>query len=96
MCDLDVWQYVARLGVRPRPSPSDPFFSDGDAVCAMRTCTYLTQEDDEELLHPDHREFPCPAPDCGAAFTQLIEFETHYNSAHRYINDDNTFYSGVK
>ena len=43
MCDLDVWQYVARLGVRPRPSPSDPFFSDGDAVCAMRTCTYLTQ-----------------------------------------------------
>ena len=42
MCDLDVWQYVARLGVRPRPSPSDPFFSDGDAVCAMRTCTYLT------------------------------------------------------
>lgn len=85
MCDLDVWQYVARLGVRPRPSPSDPFFSDGDAVCAMRTCTYLTQEDEEELLHPDHREFPCPAPGCGAAFTQLIEFETHYNSAHRHV-----------
>ena len=85
MCDLDVWQYVARLGVRPRPSPSDPFFSDGDAVCAMRTCTYLTQEDEEELLHPDHREFPCPAPGCGASFTQLIEFETHYNSAHRHV-----------
>ena len=43
----------------------------------------VKQEDEEELLHPDHREFPCPAPDCGAAFTQLIEFETHYNSAHR-------------
>ncbi len=86
MCDFDVWTYLARLGVRSR-TPSDPFFSDGDAVCQMRTCTYLTQEDEEELLHLDYAEFPCSAPGCSAAFSQLIDFETHYNSLHRHACD---------
>jgi hypothetical protein len=70
MCDFDVWTYLARLGVKSR-LPSDAFFSDGDAVCQMRTCTYLTQEDEEEFLHTDYAEFPCSAPGCGSAFSQV-------------------------
>ena len=31
---FDVWSYVARLGCRIRQS-SDPFFTDGDAVCQV-------------------------------------------------------------
>ena len=77
---MDPWTYLAHP---PRVrTPSDPFFADGDAVCGMRTCAYLTQEDDERLLHPDYPDFSCP--DCEERFSQLIDFETHYATMHRH------------
>ena len=77
---MDPWTYLATA---PRVrTPSDPFFADGDAVCGMRTCAYLTQDDDERLLHPDYPDFPCP--DCPETFRQLIDFETHYATMHRH------------
>jgi hypothetical protein len=79
---FDPWPHLARLGSRMR-NPYDPFFADGDAVCTMRSSTYLTQIDLEEFLHDDYSEFPCPAPDCPAVFTQLIDFESHYSTLHR-------------
>lgn len=79
---FDPWTYLARLGARLRV-PSEPFFADGDAVCAVRQCVYLTQEDEEEFLHPSHPEFPCPAPECPATFTLLVDFETHYGTMHK-------------
>lgn len=83
--ELDPWAYLARMGVRGR-APNDQFFLDGDAVCAMRTVTYLTQEDEEEFLHPDVTPFFCPAPECplDTPFRQLHAFETHYASAHTH------------
>ncbi|TRY74859.1 hypothetical protein TCAL_11212 [Tigriopus californicus] len=83
--DLDPWAYLARLGVQGR-APTHQFFLDGDAVCAMRTVTYLTQDDQEEFLHPDLTPFHCPAPECplDTPFRQLHAFETHYASAHAH------------
>ena len=43
---LDVWSYIARLGVSMKGA-GDDFFAEGDAVCAMRTCQYMTQVDIE-------------------------------------------------
>lgn len=61
--EFDVWSYIARMGIRLRPA-IDNFFLDGDAVCAMRTCQYVTQDDAEEFLHKDFKEFNCDAPGC--------------------------------
>jgi hypothetical protein len=83
MSDQDIWNYVARLGVQMRGA-SDDFFAEGDAVCAMRTCQYLTQIDVEELLHRDFDTFPCSVPGCQAKFSQLIDSEAHYNARHRH------------
>ena len=80
---LDIWSYLARLGVQMRGA-SDEFFTEGDKVCAMRTCQYLTQIDLEELLHKDHEEFSCQVPGCQAKFKQLIDNESHYNAKHRH------------
>ena len=80
---LDVWSYMARLGVQMRGA-GDDFFADGDKVCAMRTCQYLTQIDLEELLHQDLDEFSCQVPGCRATFKQLIDNEAHYNAKHRH------------
>ena len=79
---LDIWTYVARLGIQMR-NAGDDFFVDGDAVCKMRTCQYMKQEDVEELLHKDLKTFPCSVPGCSAKFKQLVDSETHYNSKHR-------------
>ena len=62
----------------------DDFFAEGDGVCAMRTCQYMTQVDIEELLHDDFTEFSCQAPGCKAKFKQLIDSEAHYNAKHRH------------
>ena len=80
---LDVWSYVARLGVHMRGA-GDDFFAEGDSVCAMRTCQYMTQVDIEEFLHKDYEEFACSVPGCQARFSQLIDSETHYNAKHRH------------
>ena len=80
---LDIWTYVARLGIQMR-NAGDDFFVDGDAVCKMRTCQYMKQEDVEELLHQDLKTFPCSVPGCSAKFKQLVDSETHYNSKHRH------------
>ncbi len=79
---LDPWAYLARLGVRLH-APADPFLSDGDAVCGVAQCVYLTQEDEEVFLHPEHPEFPCPEPECPATFTLLLDFESHYATLHK-------------
>ena len=50
----------------------------------MRTCQYLTQEDEEELLHRDFEEFGCQVPGCKATFSQLIDSEFHYASKHSF------------
>ena len=50
----------------------------------MRTCQYLTQEDDEELLHTDFHEFSCQVPGCKATFNQLIDSEFHYAAKHTF------------
>ncbi len=63
----------------------EDFFAEGDKVCAMRTCQYLTQIDKEEFLHRDFPEFPCQVPGCSATFKQLHENETHYNAKHRHF-----------
>ena len=60
---LDIWSYIARLGVEMRGA-GDDFFADGDNVCAMRTCQYMTQVDIEELLHKDFEPFSCQVPGC--------------------------------
>ena len=80
---LDIWSYIARLGVQMRGA-GDDYFAEGDGVCAMRTCQYMTQVDIEEFLHKDLTEFSCQAPGCKAKFKQLIDSETHYNSKHRH------------
>jgi len=80
---LDIWSYMARLGVQMRGA-GDDFFAEGDGVCAMRTCQYMTQVDIEELLHDDFTEFSCQAPGCKAKFKQLIDSEAHYNAKHRH------------
>jgi len=80
---LDVWSYIARLGVSMKGA-GDDFFAEGDAVCAMRTCQYMTQVDIEEFLHDDLTEFSCQAPGCKATFKQLIDSEAHYNAKHRH------------
>ena len=80
---LDVWSYVARLGVHMRGA-GDDFFAEGDSMCAMRTCQYMTQVDIEEFLHKDYEEFACSVPTCQARFSQLIDSETHYNAKHRH------------
>ena len=50
----------------------------------MRTCQYLTQDDEEELLHTDYEEFCCQVPGCKATFNQLIDSEFHYASKHTF------------
>ena len=50
----------------------------------MRTCQYLIEEDEEELLHIDYEEFTCQVPGCKATFNQLIDSEFHYASKHTY------------
>ena len=50
----------------------------------MRTCQYLIQEDDEELLHTDFEEFSCQVPGCNATFNQLLDSEFHYASKHTF------------
>ena len=42
------------------------------------------QDDDEEFLHPDYPEVPCPAPLCPASFCQLVDFGAHYATLHRH------------
>jgi len=64
--EFDVWSYIAKMGIRMRPV-SDNFYLEGDAVCAMRTCQYVTQEDCEEFLHVDYKNFCCSAPGCQVA-----------------------------
>ncbi len=81
--DFDVWSYVARLGTQMRGA-ADDFFAEGDSVCAMRSCQYLTQEDCEEFLHKDYETFSCSVPGCSAKFKQLIDNEAHYNAKHRH------------
>ena len=80
---LDPWAYLARLGVSARRA-RDPFFVEGDSVCAMRAVTYLTQEDDEAFLHRDHELFPCSEVNCDRTFTQLHDFEAHVAAAHAH------------
>ena len=67
---LDIWSYVARLGVEMKGA-GDEFFAEGDKICQMRTCQYLTQIDIEELLHKDLKEFSCQVPGCSSTFKQL-------------------------
>ena len=67
---LDIWTYVARMGIQMR-NAGDDFFVDGDSICAMRTCQYMKQIDVEELLHKDFETFPCSIPGCSAKFSQL-------------------------
>lgn len=81
--DLDIWSYLARQGVRIRGADDD-FFAEGDAVCSMRSCQYLTEDDCEEFLHTDLQPFSCSAPGCQATFSQLVESESHYNARHRH------------
>merc|ERR1719334_2319980 len=50
----------------------------------MRTCQYLIQEDDEELLHTDFEEFSCQVPGCNTTFNQLLDSEFHYASKHTF------------
>ena len=67
---LDIWTYVARMGIQMR-NAGDDFFVDGDSICTMRTCQYMKQIDVEELLHKDFETFPCSIPGCSAKFSQL-------------------------
>lgn len=83
MSDLNVWSYVAKMGVQVRPT-SDPYFSEGDAVTKINTPTFLVAEDVEEFLHRDFDKFSCQAPGCQATFSQLLDCESHYNSVHRH------------
>ena len=80
---LDVWSYVARLGVQMRGA-GDEFFGEGDRMCGMRTFQYMKIVDTEEFLHKDFEEFACSVPGCKARFSQLIDNETHYNAKHRH------------
>ena len=70
--EFDVWSYIARMGIRLRPA-RDTFFLDGDAVCAMRTCQFITQEDCEEFLHVDYKKFCCSAPGCQVCLGNDLE-----------------------
>ena len=84
---LDPWTYLAASGVAAASSgirqPEEPFFLDGDAVCAVRTCQYLTQVDRESFLrHNDRVE--CAAPTCADVFHSLCAMEAHYAACHRH------------
>ena len=76
---LDIWTYVARLGIQMR-NAGDDFFVEGDAKCSMRNCQYIKQVDVEKLLHKDFETFPCSVPGCSATFTQLGESRLYVKS----------------
>ena len=79
---LDIWTYVARLGIQMR-NAGDDFFVEGDAICSMRNCQYIKQVDVEKLLHKDFETFPCSVPGCSATFTQLGESKIYVKSIMR-------------
>ncbi|KAK0083917.1 hypothetical protein PV325_007938 [Microctonus aethiopoides] len=76
---MDVLEFLKEIGVGVRPI-RDPFFDESYRVCKVFQRTGVTVEDDETLMS----EFVCNATGCQAAFDNLLNFEVHYNTTHRY------------
>lgn len=80
----NIFEALLPIAVGRRP-PADPFFSPGDAVCKTFNRLGVFDIDDEDLCHEVVSEFPCGVPGCEATFETLLQFDVHYNTAHRYI-----------
>ncbi|XP_069697884.1 ABC transporter F family member 4 [Periplaneta americana] len=74
---------LRHLGIGRR-KPSDPFFSEGDAVCRADKREGVVEIDEEELCHDIVPRFSCQVLGCTLEFDSVMQFELHYNSAHRY------------
>ncbi|KAK0163467.1 hypothetical protein PV327_007142 [Microctonus hyperodae] len=81
--DESVLEFLREIGVGVRPI-RDSFFDESYRVCKVFQRTGVTVEDDETLCHKVMPEFVCNATGCQAAFDNLLNFEVHYNTTHRY------------
>ncbi|KAF7992423.1 hypothetical protein HCN44_001748 [Aphidius gifuensis] len=79
----DIEHFLEMIGTGTR-SIDDPLFDDSHKFCKVFQRTGVTIEDDEDLCHPVMKEFPCNVSGCSAVFHTLVDFEIHYNGAHRF------------
>lgn len=65
-----------------RFAPNDPFFAEGDRICAVRTKIPIVEPDDDpEAAFRHFSSLRCSS--CQETFHTLVLFEAHYNSRHR-------------
>ncbi|XP_014280097.1 zinc finger protein 511 [Halyomorpha halys] len=76
-------EYIKSLGVGMRPI-NDPFFEEGDKICGVYTRVGIVDEDEEDLCHNVMKTFQCDVPNCQLEFDNLLKYDLHYNSCHRY------------
>ncbi|KAH0553992.1 zinc finger protein 511 [Cotesia glomerata] len=75
--------FLKNIGVGTRDI-NDTFFEDSHRACKVFQRTGITIDDEEEFFHQSMNEFKCNAPGCEIKFDNLLDFEIHYNSCHRF------------
>ncbi|XP_008543177.1 uncharacterized protein LOC103568206 isoform X1 [Microplitis demolitor] len=78
-CEL----FLKNIGIGVRKI-DDPFLNESHRVCKVFQRTGITTDDEEQFFHQMMKEFKCNAPGCELKFENLLDFEIHYNSFHRY------------
>ncbi|XP_063976413.1 uncharacterized protein LOC135162160 [Diachasmimorpha longicaudata] len=74
---------LRQVGVGVRPV-NDTFFVKTYETFDVFTSLGVYHADEEELCHPEMKEFSCNAPGCASTFKTLVEFEMHYNGCHSF------------
>ncbi|CAH1404658.1 unnamed protein product [Nezara viridula] len=76
-------EYFRSLAVGVR-QVDDPFFDEGNEVCGIYKKIGIIDEDEEDLCHEVMKTFKCDVPNCQLEFDNLLNYDLHYNSSHRY------------
>uniref|UniRef100_A0A146KJS5 Zinc finger protein 511 n=1 Tax=Lygus hesperus TaxID=30085 RepID=A0A146KJS5_LYGHE len=63
---------------------NDELFKEGNEACGMYAKTCIVDEDTEDLCHEVVKNFKCDIPNCDLMFDNLLKYELHYNSCHRF------------
>ncbi|XP_015114566.1 zinc finger protein 511 [Diachasma alloeum] len=74
---------LRQIGIGARPV-NDSFFDETHKSFGVFTSLGVYHADEEELCHPEMKEFSCNGPGCSATFKTLVEFEMHYNGCHGF------------
>ncbi|XP_014240431.1 zinc finger protein 511 [Cimex lectularius] len=80
----EILTFLKNHGTNIPRSVDDPFFDEGNEICRVYTRVGIVDEDDEFLCHEQLKMFTCEVINCSAKFDNLLSYDMHYNSCHRF------------